>query len=83
MGWVMPEDMPENQGGQSIMYAPWPKPFDEDFRGMYGLDDCYLEFADTKYALVSEGRKSPARRKHSLEQEGKVYFQTGRACLAA
>src|SRR5208337_1343234 len=29
------EDMPENQGGQTIMYAPWPKPLDEDFRGHY------------------------------------------------
>ena len=46
MGYA--EDMPEGQGGQSIMYAPWPKPLDEDFRGHYGLDDCYLEMCRPK-----------------------------------
>ena len=41
MGYA--EDMPENQGGKTIMFAPWPKPLDDDFKGHYGLDDCYLE----------------------------------------
>src|SRR5258708_956371 len=50
------EDMPAGQGGETIMLAPWPKPLDEDFRGNYGLDDCYLEMVDAKYELVSKGR---------------------------
>jgi valyl-tRNA synthetase len=50
------EDMPENQGGKTIMFAPWPKPFDEDFKGHYGLDDCYLEMVDQKFDLVTQGR---------------------------
>jgi len=54
MGYA--EDMPENQGGKTIMTAPWPKPFDGGFRDHYGLDDCYLEFAQAKYDLVTEGR---------------------------
>jgi valyl-tRNA synthetase len=54
MGYA--EDMPENQGGKTIMSAPWPKPFDGDFRDHYALDDCYLEFAQAKYDLVTEGR---------------------------
>lgn len=54
MGYA--EDMPENQGGKTIMNAPWPKPFDGDFRDHYALDDCYLEFAQAKYDLVTEGR---------------------------
>jgi len=29
MGYA--EDMPQNQGGKTIMFAPWPKPLDEDF----------------------------------------------------
>jgi valyl-tRNA synthetase len=62
MGYA--EDMPEKQGGQSIMFAPWPKAFDEDFRGVYGLDDCYLEFAEAKYELVRQGR--------NLRREGNV-----------
>jgi valyl-tRNA synthetase len=48
--------MPENQGGKTIMFAPWPMPLDDDFKGHYGLDDCYLEMGDTKYDLVSQGR---------------------------
>jgi valyl-tRNA synthetase len=54
MGYA--QDMPENQGGRTIMNAPWPKPFDADFRDHYGLDDCYLEFAEQKYEVVTQGR---------------------------
>ena len=35
MGYA--EDMPENQGGKTIMFAPWPKPLDDDFKSHYGL----------------------------------------------
>ena len=35
MGYA--EDMPENQGGKTIMFAPWPKPLDDDFNCHYGL----------------------------------------------
>ena len=31
--------MPENQGGKTIMFAPWPKPLDDDFKAHYGLDE--------------------------------------------
>jgi len=65
-------DMPENQGGKTIMLAPWPKPFDEDFRGHYGLDDCYLEMADAKYHLVSLGRN--LRREYNLPGNKKLKF---------
>ena len=58
------QDMPENQGGQSIMYAPWPKAFDEEFLGFYGLDACYLDFADKRYELVTQGR--------NLKREGNI-----------
>ena len=49
-------DMPENQGGTTIMTAPWPKPFDQDFLDHYGLDDCYLENVNAQFHLVTEGR---------------------------
>ena len=48
--------MPANQGGTTIMFAPWPKRLDEDFRAHYGLDACYLEIVDAKFALVTQGR---------------------------
>ncbi len=66
------EDMPPDQGGRSIMYAPWPKPFDEDFLGHYGLDDCYIEMADQKYELVTLGRN--LRREANIASNKKVRF---------
>ena len=54
MGYA--QDMPPAQGGQSIMFAPWPKPFDGDFRDHYALDDCYLDYTNQKFDLVTKGR---------------------------
>jgi valyl-tRNA synthetase len=70
MGYA--EDMPENQGGKTIMFAPWPKPLDEDIRGHYGLDDCYLEMGDTKYDLVRKGRD--LRREAKIAASKKVKY---------
>jgi valyl-tRNA synthetase len=70
MGYA--EDMPEDQGGKTIMTAPWPKPLDGDFRDHYGLDDCYLEFAQAKYDLVTEGRN--LRRVGNLPASKKARF---------
>jgi valyl-tRNA synthetase len=66
------DDMPEGQGGKSISFAPWPKPLGQDFRGHYGLDDCYLEMGDNKYALVSLGRN--LRREANIPANKKVRF---------
>jgi valyl-tRNA synthetase len=66
-------DMPENQGGKTIMFAPWPMPLDDDFKGHYGLDDCYLEASrGAKYELVTQGRNL-RRREHSGEQKGEIH----------
>jgi len=70
MGYA--HDMPENQGGKTIMFAPWPKPFDEDFRGHYGLDDCYIEMGDAKYDLVRKGRD--LRREAKIPASKKVKY---------
>jgi len=66
------EDMPEDQGGKTIMFAAWPKPFDEDFLGHYGLDDCYLEMVDAKYELVTQGRN--LRREGNIPASKKVKY---------
>jgi valyl-tRNA synthetase len=66
------EDMPEHQGGRTIMFAAWPKTFDEDFLGHYGLDDCYLEMVDAKYDLVTKGRN--LRREGNIPASKKVKF---------
>jgi len=66
------EEMPENQGGSTIMFAPWPKPLDEDFRGHYGLDACYLDMVNTRYDLVTQGRN--LRREGNVPASKKVKF---------
>jgi valyl-tRNA synthetase len=66
------QGMPENQGGQTIMFAPWPKPLDEDFRGHYGLDACYLEIVDSKFELVTQGRN--LRRESNVPANKKAKF---------
>ena len=54
------------------MFARWPKPLDEDFRGHYGLDHCYLEMVDAKYALVTQGRN--LRREANIPASKRVTF---------
>src|ERR1035437_10168874 len=66
------EDMPEQQGGSTIMFASWPKPLDEDFRGHYGLDDCYLDMVNAKYDLVTQGRN--LRREGNIPASKKVKY---------
>ncbi|NOS71669.1 MAG: valine--tRNA ligase [Verrucomicrobia bacterium] len=65
-------DMPDHQGGKTIMNAPWPKPFETDFRDAYSLDDCYLEFANDKYEVVTQGRN--LRRVGNIQAGKKVKF---------
>jgi valyl-tRNA synthetase len=64
--------MPEKQGGSTIMFAPWPKPLDEDFRGHYGLDACYLDMVNAKYDLVTQGRN--LRREGNIPASKKVKY---------
>ncbi len=49
-------DMPENQGGKSIMFAPWPKALTEDERAYFGLLPEDEKFANDKFELVNLGR---------------------------
>jgi valyl-tRNA synthetase len=66
------EDMPADQGGRTIMFAPWPKPFDADTRDLYSLDDCYLDYVNSKYELVTQGRN--LRREANIAAGKKVKF---------
>ncbi len=65
-------DMPAEQGGKSIMFAPWPKHFDAEFRDFYSLDDCYLEFVEAKHELIGLGRN--LRREANIASNKKVNF---------
>lgn len=50
------EDMPENQGGKSIMFAPWPKPLDADELAHFGILPEDEKAANDKYEAVNLGR---------------------------
>ena len=55
-GMGFADDMPEDQGGRSIMKAHWPAAFDDDFKSHYGLDDTIDELVAAKHELVTAGR---------------------------
>jgi valyl-tRNA synthetase len=65
-------DLPAGQGGDTIMFAHWPKPLDDDFKAHYGLDERDERVVDAKYDLVGRGRN--LRREFSLPLNKKVKF---------
>ncbi|MFZ4764569.1 MAG: class I tRNA ligase family protein, partial [Roseimicrobium sp.] len=50
------KDMPAKQGRQSIMFAPWPKPLDEDELAHFGILPEDEKAANDKYETVNLGR---------------------------
>jgi valyl-tRNA synthetase len=54
-------DMPEGQGGRTIMFAPWPKALEEDFKNHYGLADDVLARMQARQKLVIEIRNIRAQ----------------------
>ena len=54
MGYA--EDMPDNQGGKTIMTAPWPKPLDDDFKSHYGLTEQDEKHIEARNEFVTQGR---------------------------
>jgi valyl-tRNA synthetase len=55
-GMGFSKELPDNQGGQTIMVAPWPKPFSAEEKEYFGLDDTADRVAASKYELVSLAR---------------------------
>ncbi len=49
-------DMPSNQGGASIMSAPWPLPLNEDEMEQFGLSQTAFDLTSSKYQLITQGR---------------------------
>ena len=60
------------------MFAPWPKPLDDDFKEHYGLTDADEKPADAKYELVSHGRN--LRREANIQANKKIKFIFKPAC---
>jgi valyl-tRNA synthetase len=70
MGYA--EDMPENQGGKTIMFAPWPKPLDDDFKSHYGLTEGDEKHIEVRNELVTQGRN--LRRTANIAASKKIKF---------
>jgi len=70
MGYA--EDMPDNQGGQTIMTAPWPKPLDDDFKAHYGLTEGDEKHIEARNELVTEGRN--LRRSANIAANKRIKF---------
>jgi len=66
------EDMPEDQGGKTIMFAPWPKPLDDDFKSHYGLTGQDEKHIEARNALVTLGRN--LRRTANITANKKIKF---------
>ncbi|MBL9173253.1 MAG: valine--tRNA ligase [Verrucomicrobiales bacterium] len=65
-------DLPDNQGGRTIQFAPWPKAFDDDEKAFFRLDETADAVAQAKYDLVTLGRG--LRRDCKIDPAKKVKF---------
>ncbi len=66
------KELPEDQGGKTIMYAHWPKPLDQDFCEHYGLKESDGKFIEERNGLVVQGRD--LRRFGNIQAGKKVKF---------
>ncbi len=71
-GMGFSKDMPEGQGGKTIMFAAWPKAFTTEEKTYFQLDDAADKVAQAKYDLVSLGRG--LRRDCKIDPAKKVKF---------
>jgi valyl-tRNA synthetase len=71
-GMGFSRELPENQGGKTIMFAAWPKPFTAEEKDYFGLDDTADKVAAAKYELVGLGRN--LRRELKLDPAKKLKF---------
>ncbi len=66
------QDLPEEQGGRSLMQAPWPKPLGADFHAHYGLLPEDEARAQARFDVVQAGRG--LRRDFNLPSNKRVPF---------
>lgn len=65
-------DLPDDQGGKTIMFSHWPKPFGDDFKAHYSLDETDEQFAAAKYEVVNHSRA--LRRDYNIASNKRVRF---------
>jgi valyl-tRNA synthetase len=69
-------DMPENQGGETIMFAPWPKPLDDDFQSHYGLSEEVNRDIAVRQKLVIEIRNIRAQYGIAANKKLELIFES-------
>ncbi len=65
-------DLPEKQGAETIQFARWPEPLDDDFKSHYGLTPRDEQLANAKYETVIAGRG--LRRDFNIASNKRVAF---------
>ncbi|MGH8022425.1 MAG: valine--tRNA ligase [Limisphaerales bacterium] len=66
------EDMPDRQGGKTIMFAPWPGALGDDFKSFYGLAEDDEKHIEARNELITQGRD--LRRQANIPANKKVKF---------
>jgi valyl-tRNA synthetase len=72
MGYA--QDMPDDQGGQTIGFAPWPKPFDADFKAHYHLSEDVLNLIEDRQKLIVSIRNVRAQYRIPPSQRLKIIY---------
>ena len=65
-------DLPEDQGANTIQFARWPQPLDDEFKKHYGLTPDDEQLANAKYETVISGRG--LRRDFNIASNKRVVF---------
>ncbi|HEY3662976.1 MAG TPA: valine--tRNA ligase, partial [Chthoniobacterales bacterium] len=65
-------DLPAAQGAQTIQFAHWPQPLDDEFKKHYGLAPNDEQIANAKYEAVIAGRR--LRRDFNIASNKRVVF---------
>ena len=65
-------DLPQHQGAETIQFAHWPEPLDDDFKSHYGLTPNDEQLANAKYETVTAGRG--LRRDFNIASNKRVAF---------
>jgi valyl-tRNA synthetase len=71
-GMGFAKDLPTGQGGDTIMFAPWPKAFTAEEREYFILDESDERFANAKYEVVNLSRG--LRRDFNIGSSKRVRF---------
>ncbi|MCB1279486.1 valine--tRNA ligase [Prosthecobacter sp.] len=68
-------DMPENQGGKSIMFAPWPKPLDADELAHFGILPEDEKVVNAQIELVTNTRSQLSTMNIPRSKQPELYFE--------